>query len=40
MTKLFMTFIYILIFLILEIMNQECPKEEPIYTSDGCGNIY
>ena len=39
MTKLFIIFIYTIIILILEI-NNECSKEEPIYTSDGCQIIY
>ena len=37
MIKLIITFIYTLIFLI---NNQECPKDEPIYASEGCKYIY
>ena len=37
MVKLIITFIYTLIFLL---GNQECPKDEPIYTSEGWKYIY
>ena len=41
MAKLFFIFIYILIFLIPEINNQDvCSKETPIYKSGSCQSIY